>query len=638
MPWNDGLVTNPTIGRGGDVHGRDRMRPVRPILPVLGFAPMIQRLRERNEWKVVGVLPKADRALAGAWWGVLVLRGVLPAVFSIAMGLLVGAVQHRADLAAPLAFVAVVFILLQILSPIHQAIGANLGDRTAAWLNDRLAEACVRPPGMGHLEDPKLTSDLTAARDFELGMTGPPLSLSMDFIASGLIDMLGGLASAVVLARYRWWAAVLLAGAWLATHWLLRESAVWRDRNTEEVRAAQRDADYAYRLAVDPPASKELRLFGLAAWTIDRFVNRRTRLHQLQYTATRLRERPLGWSMLLVIGANVAVFWSLASAAAGGSLPLGAFVVYAMSAIGTSMIAFGGLSWALDEVVAHVNAVLPLAPAMARGGALPSGARPANGMSAHEIHFRDVTFAYPGGGPVLEGFDVSIPAGSSLAIVGQNGAGKTTLAKLLCRLYDPQAGAIEVDGVDLRDLDLASWRARLAAVFQDFIHFELPLRDNVAPGGAPDEAVVTALSAAGAAHLAQLDTVLARGYEGGADLSGGQWQRVALARALCAVQLGAGVVLLDEPTAQLDVRGEAEIFDRILTATRHCTTILISHRFSTVRQADRICVLEHGKVVELGTHDELMALGGRYHTMFDLQAQRFSAAQDEEGAIYDVLV
>jgi ABC-type multidrug transport system fused ATPase/permease subunit len=237
---------------------------------------------------------------------------------------------------------------------------------------------------------------------------------------------------------------------------------------------------------------------------------------------------------------------------------------------------------------------------------------------------------------VLEHFDLTIPAGSSLAIVGQNGAGKTTIAKLLCRLYDPQSGAIEIDGADIRDFDLASWRSRVAAVFQDFIRLELPLRDNVAPAGAPDDVVRAALEAAGAANLAALDTVLARGYAGGTDLSGGQWQRIALARALAAVKLGAGVVLLDEPTAQLDVRGEAEIFDRLLAATRHCTTILISHRFSTVRHADRICVLEHGRVVELGAHDELMALAGRYRTMFDLQAQRFSVPE-EEGATYDVL-
>ncbi len=240
-------------------------------------------------------------------------------------------------------------------------------------------------------------------------------------------------------------------------------------------------------------------------------------------------------------------------------------------------------------------------------------------------------------GPVLEHFDLTIPAGSSLAIVGQNGAGKTTIAKLLCRLYDPQEGAIEIDGVDIREFDLASWRSRVAAVFQDFMRFELPLRDNVAPGGAPDSVILAALESAGAANLASLDTMLARGYADGTDLSGGQWQRIALARALAAVKLGAGVVLLDEPTAQLDVRGEAEIFDRLLAATRHCTTILISHRFSTVRHADRICVLEHGRVIELGTHDELMALGGRYRTMFDLQAQRFNVPDDEEGTTYDVL-
>jgi ABC-type multidrug transport system fused ATPase/permease subunit len=173
-------------------------------------------------------------------------------------------------------------------------------------------------------------------------------------------------------------------------------------------------------------------------------------------------------------------------------------------------------------------------------------------------------------------------------------------------------------------------------VFQDYLRLELPLRDNVAPAGAPDATIAAALDAAGASGLAGLDTVLARGYSGGTDLSGGQWQRVALARALCAVQMGAGVVILDEPTAQLDVRGESEIFDRLLKATRHCTTILISHRFSTVRHADRICVLEHGRVVELGTHDQLIAAGGRYRTMFDLQAERF-AEEGEEGVIYDVL-
>jgi ATP-binding cassette, subfamily B, bacterial len=598
---------------------------------------VLARLYERQEWKFFAVLPKADATLASLWWIVLVLRGVLPAGFAVAMGSLVSAVQQGDSLGRPFALVGVVFVLLQVLTPIQQALGANLGDRTAAWLYDRLTEACIRPLGMGHLENPKLTSDLTVARDFDLGMTGPPLFISMDFIAGGLVELIGGVASALVLAAYAWWAPLVLACAWLATHWLLRESAVWRDRNTDEVRNAHRDADYAYGLAVNPPASKELRMFGLVGWTIERFVARRTRLHELQYAATRLRERPVVWSVLLVTGANVIVFWSLADAAASGRINLGAVVMFAQAAIGTSMIAFGGLNWALDGAAAPVGAVLRLEPAMGPAGALPSGHRAPTGMPARDIRFRNLTFAYAGGPPVLENFDLTIPAGSSLAIVGQNGAGKTTLAKLLCRLYDPQAGAIEVDGIDLRDFELSAWRSRLTAVFQDFIRFEWPLRDNVAPGGAPDTVVRAALESAGAGNLASLGTVLARGYEGGTDLSGGQWQRVALARALCAVQLGAGVVLLDEPTAQLDVRGEAEIFDRLLQATRHCTTILISHRFSTVRHADRICVLEHGSVIELGTHDELMALGGRYRTMFDLQAQRFTATEDEEGVSYDVL-
>lgn len=597
---------------------------------------MLKRLRERNELKFFAVLPQADGRLAFVWWLALLLRGVLPAVFAIAMGALVAAVQRGDALIGPLAFTGIVFVLLQVLAPLQTAVSQNLGDRTAAWLYDRLTRACVGPPGLGHLEDPRLTGDLTVARDFDLGMTGPPLSYGLDFIAGSMVEMVGGFAAAVVLFAYTWWAPLVLAGAWLATHWLLRESAIWHERNTDEVRSAQRDADYAYRLAVDPPGSKELRLFGLVGWTIDRFIARRTTLHQLQYHATRLRERPLIWSLLLVTGANVIVFWSLASAVASGGLDLGRLVIFAQCAVGTSLIAFGGLNWAMDSAAAPVAAVLRLEPAMAPAGALSSGRRPADGLPGREIRFRDVTFAYPGGAPVLEGFDLAIPAGSSLAIVGQNGAGKTTLAKLLCRLYDPQSGAIEIDGVNVRELDLSSWRSRLTAVFQDFIRFELPLRDNVAPAGAPDHVVLEALEAAGASKLARLDTVLARGYEDGTELSGGQWQRVALARALCAVKMGAGLVLLDEPTAQLDVRGEAAIFERILTATRHCTTILISHRFSTVRQADRICVLEHGKVVELGTHDELMAKGGRYRTMFDLQAQRFGA-EDEEGKTYDVL-
>jgi ABC-type multidrug transport system fused ATPase/permease subunit len=598
---------------------------------------MLERLRLRKEWQLFAGIYHADPPLAVAWWVGLLLRGVLPAALAVLMGSLVGAVQQGGTLALPLLLIGGVFVLLQVVVPIHQAVSANLGDRTAAWLYDRLATACVQPPGIGHLEDPRLATDLTVARDFDRGMTGPPLAVSMDFIAAGLMELIAGFSQLLVLAAYTWWAPLVLGTAWCATHWLLKESAIWTTRNTAEVRAAQRDADYAFRLAVDPPAAKELRLFGLASWAIERFVRRRTQLHQLQHEATRLREQPMLVSLLLVVAANLLVLISLAHAAWSGQLSLGALVMFAQAALGAAAIAFGGLSWTLDSTSAPVAAVSRLGPAMSAAGALPAGTRQAVGMPAREIRFRHVSFAYPGGAPVLEDFDLAIPAGTSLAVVGANGAGKTTLAKLLCRLYDPQAGCIEADGVDIRALDIRQWRARITGVFQDFTRFELPLRANVAPGGAPDAVILSALAAAGAAHLAGLDVILARGYDGGTELSGGQWQRVALARALAAVELGAGVVLLDEPTAQLDVRGEVEVFNKILSATRGCTRILISHRFSTVRQADRICVVERGRVVELGSHEELMALKGRYRTMFDLQAQRFAATADEEGTLYDVL-
>ena len=601
-----------------------------------GSQSVFHRLANRQEWKFVKVLPRANPWLATLWWALLILRGLLPALFAIAMGFLVGAVQRQDDLATPLALAGAVFVLLQVLAPLHQAVGANLGFQTAAWLYDQLTVACVEPPGVAHLEDPELANDITMARDFDLGISGPPLSISMDFIASGMVELLAGLTSALVLAAYAWWAPLLLAGAWLATHWLLRESGVWKDRNTDEVREAQRHADYAYRLAVDAPSSRELRLFGLAGWTVARFRRHRRRLHDLRWQATKLRERPLAASLVVVLLANAVVFGAMAMDANAGALALDRMVVFATAAFSTSMIAFGGLSWALDGAAAPAAAVLRLGKAMATKGALRAGDEPAQGLPRRELRFKNIRFAYPAAPDdfVLDGFDLAIPADSSLAIVGQNGAGKTTLAKLLCRFYEPLEGSIEVDGVDVRELALTSWRSRVAAVFQDFVRFQLPLRDNVAPAGASDATVRQALTEAGAGNLASLETVLARGYDGGTDLSGGQWQRVALARALAAVKgderrKGAGVVVLDEPTAQLDVRGEAEIFDRILKATRDTTTILISHRFSTVRHADRICVLERGRVAELGSHDELMALGGRYRTMFDLQAQRFAAGTDE---------
>jgi ATP-binding cassette, subfamily B, bacterial len=597
------------------------------------------RLRNRKEWRFFAVLPRADPTLAAVWWVLLVLAGAMPAAFAVAMGATIGAVQAGRSLTTPLTVVGVLFLAMQVIGPIQNVVSQNLGDKVTSWLNEALIASCIGPPGIGHLEDPALAEDFTVAREFDRGQTGPPMSLNVGFVGEGLVGIAAGVSAAVVLVAFTWWAPLLLVLAWGSTHWVLRESGVWHDRNTTEVRAAQRHADYAYRLAVDPQPAKELRLFGLAGWAVDRFVERRRLLFDLQYRATRLREKSVALCLLIVLAANLVVFGALGLTAANGSLPLDRLIVFALVAIGVSQIAFGGLNWALDGAAAPVAAVERLQPAMAPLGALRRGNGGADGLPAASLAIRGLSFRYPGSEwQIFEGLDLTVPAGTSLAIVGQNGAGKTTLAKLFCRLYDPDRGAIEIDGIDLRTIDVEAWRGRLAAVFQDFVRLELSLRDNVDPAGrASDDDVRAALIAAGADQLAELNTPLAKGYPGGTDLSGGQWQRVALARALCAVRRGAGLVLLDEPTAQLDVRGEAAVFDRVLAETRNVTTILISHRFSTVRHADRICVLEHGKVIEFGSHEELMALGGRYRTMFDLQAKRFEATMDEEGAVFDVL-
>ncbi|WP_304450689.1 ABC transporter ATP-binding protein [Nocardiopsis sp. YSL2] len=604
------------------------------VLPKGGLTSSIA---SRKEWIFFATLWSSHPGLTVLWWALVLAQGVLPAGFVVAVGTLVGAVADGAPLRTPLLLIGVVFVLMQVLTPLHSQVGSLLGEHVSDRLHDRLLVAAGAPEGVAHLENREHMDELTASRDFDLGMTGPPLHLSMGLIAGGLVEAVAGLAQAVVLAAYAWWAPLLVGGAWLSTHWLLRESSQW-DRNTGEVLDAQRRAEYSYRLAVDSPAAKEIRLFGLASWLTDRFAADRRTLVELRWQATRLRQRPMRWAVAVLMVSGGLFFWSLGRDAASGAVGLGQVSTFAYAAVGASALAFGGLNWALSLASDGVASVLRVerkmsTTAAARG--VVSGGASAERMPAAEIRFRDVTFAYPGmSAPVLDRLDLTIPAGGSLAVVGVNGAGKSTLVKLLCRLYDPVSGTIEVDGTDLRDLDVESWRRRVSAIFQDFVRYELPLKDNVAPLGATPEEVREALAIAGATDLRDPDTVLSPGYENGTDLSGGQWQRVALARVLCAVGQGAGVVVLDEPTAQLDVRGEAEVFDRVLEATRGCTTVLISHRFSTVRRADRICVMDRGGVVELGSHDELMALGGTYARLFDLQAARFTEefSDEQDGA------
>ena len=577
------------------------------------------------------MLRRANRRVTAGWWALVILRGLLPAAFAVAMGVVVAAVEGGDSVGWPLAMMGAVFVTMQASGPVHDALSANLGAQVTAWLNDRLLDACTEPPGLAHLEQPALADELGTAREFEFGMAGPNIIVSMPAIGSGFASFAGGIASSMLLVRHRWWAPVLVGGAWLSTHKLFAVGAIWRSRHDPDVAEAERRAMYAYRLSVDSPSAKEMRLFSLAGWVVDGFIALRRDLLERSW-----RDRRFGWTrtrqgLLIVAAANGLFFWSLGRDAVAGDVSLGVLVVLAQAAIGASALAFGEFDWWFRTAAQPVPLVLDLVEKMADVGSLRSGGQPASAMPATDIRFEGVRFSYPTADHVVfEGLDLTIPAGRSMAIVGQNGAGKTTLAKLLCRMYDPVDGAVRVDGVDLRDIDVAAWRARVAAVFQDFVRYELSLRENVAPAGGTDADVQASLHAASATDLADLGTVLNRGYEGGTDLSGGQWQRVALARALHAVRAGAGLVILDEPTAQLDVRGEAEIFEKLLDATRGCTTVLISHRFSTVRRADLICVLEEGRVIELGSHDELMAQGGRYRTMFELQAARFEAGDDDE--------
>jgi ATP-binding cassette subfamily B protein len=246
------------------------------------------------------------------------------------------------------------------------------------------------------------------------------------------------------------------------------------------------------------------------------------------------------------------------------------------------------------------------------------------------FEFRDVSFAYPGTDRrILSNFNFTLYPGERVALIGENGQGKTTVVKLITRLYDPTEGSILLDGVDLREYDLADLHSEIGVIFQDFMRYEMTARENIAMGRIEvdhaDDAIEYAAKKSMASEvIARLrngyDQMLGRRFEGGVDLSGGEWQKVALARAYLR---DAQLLVLDEPTASLDARSEFEVFERFAELTCGKMALLISHRFSTVRMADRIVVLEGGRLVEEGNHGQLLALGGRYAAMFEMQAASY---------------
>jgi len=584
----------------------------------------------------------------------VVADGFLPIVALVALGRAVGHIPDAVkyglgsasghSLLIALAFGVAAYALSLVRYPAEDLLSAHASAVMSTGMQRRLARAVCAPVGVEHLEDSAVLDQLAAASG-ELSTSGPadaPMAL-----ASAFGDRLSGFIACVVLATFRWYIGLLFFVGWSLLRpplrRLLAERALLVRRATPELRHSWYYLGCSYR----PTFAKEVRIFGLGRWLLSRHRDKwLTGMEPPWRQLRHFRNRALLFG--LVVGAMYA--------AGAGLLALAAWhrdITLTTLAVMLPMLAatmqVGGVSItdvSLEQMLAAVPDLDELVGRL-RDSATETGADSAAGPPARTIRFESVAYRYPSGGaPVYEGLDLELTAGRSLALVGSNGAGKTTLVTLLARLREPTGGRITVDGTDLRDLNPRSWQRQVAVVNQDFGRYPLTARENIAfrdltadgLGEEFDEAALTrAAAAAGALDFVRAlprgwDTICAPGYRDGTDLSGGQWQRIALARALYAAARGARVLVLDEPTAQLDIRAEAAFYNQFLEVTSGLTTIVISHRFATVRRADRIAVLDQGRITELGSHDELVAAGGSYAEMFAMQAARFAEAAPQGGA------
>lgn len=605
------------------------------------------RSRIAHRLAVLRVFPYGGK-LAVLATALQIVSGVMPVAFIVATSTIIGrvpaAVAHGLgspewrSLRNTLILAGVLFVSQQVIGPLQFTVGQMLAWKIDDRLRERAALASFGPVGVGTLEEPETFDALADLGDPRRGTGFTPGWACWATLLLLALYLQWLVAAVLVGVVYAWWAAVALALGSLTMRVAIRTGFGRHIRYELSFAPLRRRRDYFRDLIISGASGKEIRVFGLLDWLGDRY--RETALAALLPVWKSRRRRIYGAYALsapawLVLSALAIV--GAARAAAHGSLTIGelAYVLQGIALIGN----LGAFQYGIDhETEAGVRSFLGLETLERRIEAeehLRGGTAGVEGVPRSEIRFEQVTFGYGSGGrPVLRELDLTIEAGRSLAIVGLNGAGKTTLVKLLTRLYEPQSGAITVDGVPLVEYPVAGWRRRVAAIFQDFVHYDLPVRENVGFGAVEllhdDDRIRSALDRAGALPLVDelphgLETTLSREYADGAELSGGQWQRIAIARALMAVEGGAGVLVLDEPTANLDVRAEAAFFDRFLELTRGLTTVLISHRFSTVRRADRIVVLEDGRVVEDGTHEDLLAADGRYAELFHLQAARFQA-------------
>ena len=507
------------------------------------------------------------------------------------------------------------------LSLCQALLRAQLGQRVNVMILEKALTLELR-----QFEDSEFYDKLTRARR---EASSRPLSLVMRTF--GLVQNLVSLLSfAVLLVRFSPWTVVVLlvAGvpAFIAeTKFSGDAFRLFRWRSPET-----RMQMYLETVLAREDHVKEVRLFGLGGRFLQRYRDIFTRLYGQDRALSIRRDT---WGFVLGLLATVTLYGAyawIALAAVAGGITLGQMTMYLLlfrqgqGAVAAMLAAVGGMyedNLYLSTLYEYLET--PVAPL---AGSAQRGPHPEAG-----IVFEQVSFSYPGASePTLVDISLQLPPGSSLALVGENGSGKTTLIKLLTRLYAPTAGRILFEGLDIRDWDETALRERIGVIFQDFARYQLRVGENV---GAGDEAHFedqarwreAAQKGRAAAFIAELpqgyETQLGKWFRDGRELSGGQWQKIALSRAF--MRTGADVLVLDEPTAAMDARAEAEVFEHFRQLARERITILISHRFSTVRMADQIAVLERGRIIERGTHAALTAAGGHYAQLFALQARGY---------------